>query len=190
MKQTVASALDDPVLRQPRTRPTSRGRATPHELLVLGVDIADVVTGAGGLICDSVRAGLQVNVCLETNAEERALRILGVRAGELPDRFEFESEWPDAVFFAAGLHKRHQGVRRLVAEAARRRRADVGVWGGMWPLDRENAVGIEYRLSSAARAFKLHAMQAVGKPGRISPTEPFRSGLRSLADVPQPLPRR
>ena len=188
MKQTV-SALDAPASRHPRTRPTSRGRATPHQLLLLGTDIEDVVTGAGGLICDSVRAGLQVKVCLETNGEERALRILGVRACEMPDRFEFESEWPDAVFFAAGLHKRHQGVRRLVADAARRRRADLGVWGGMWPLERGTGVGIEHRLSTAARAFKLHAMQAVGKPATISPTEPFRSGLRSLAVVPAPLPR-
>ena len=43
MKQTVASALDVPVPPQPRTRPSSRDRATPHQLLVLGIDIADVV---------------------------------------------------------------------------------------------------------------------------------------------------
>jgi len=190
VKQTVASALDVPVPPQPRTRPSSRDRATPHQLLVLGIDIADVVTRAGGLICDSVRAGLDVKVCLEAIGDEQALRILGVRACELPDRFEFESEWPDAVFFAAALHERHPGVRRMVAGAARRRCTDAGVWGGLWPLERETGVGIEHRLSTAARAFKLHAMQAVGKPAHISPTEPFRSGLRSLADVPLPLPRR
>ena len=188
MKQTVASALNDPVPPQPRTRTLNRGRATPHQLLVLAVDIADIVTGAGGLICDSVRAGLDVKVCLEAIGDEQALRIMGVRACELPDRFEFESEWPDAVYFAAALHERHQGVRRLVAGATRRRRADVGVWGGMWPLDRETGVGIEHRLSTAARAFKSHAMQAVGKPAYISPTEPFRSGFQSLADVPLPIP--
>jgi hypothetical protein len=157
---------------------------------VVGVDAADIVTGAGGLICDSVRAGLDVNVYLEIDGDERALRILGARAGELPARFEFESEWPDAVFFTAGLHKRHQGVRRLVADAARRRRADVGVWGGTWPLDGASGVGIEHRLSTAARAFKSHAMLAIGQQALISPTEPFRSGVRSLADVPPPLPRR
>jgi hypothetical protein len=189
VKQTTASALH-PAPQLPRTRPANRGRATPHQLLVVGADAADIVTGAGGLICDSVRAGLEVKVYLEVNGDERALRILGVRAGELPERFEFESEWPDAVLFTAGLHKRHQCVRRLVADAAKRRRADVGVWGGMWPVDGATGVGIEHRLSTAARAFKVHAMLAIGKPAHISPTEPFRSGVRSLADVPPPLPRR
>ena len=189
MKQTVASALDVTVLPQPRTRSLARGRATPHQLLVLGVDVADVVTGAGGLICDSVRAGLEVKVCLEAIGDEQALRIMGVRACELPDRFEFESEWPDAVYFAAALHERHPAVRRLVTGAARRRCTDAGVWGGMWPLDSATGVGIEHRLSSAARAFKMHAMQAVGQPAYISPTEPFRSGLRSLTGVPLLLPR-
>jgi len=80
VKQTVASALDVPVPPQPRTRPSSRDRATPHQLLVLGIDIADVVTRAGGLICDSVRAGLDVKVCLEAIGDEQALRILGVRS--------------------------------------------------------------------------------------------------------------
>ncbi|MBE1549417.1 hypothetical protein GGC64_003441 [Mycobacterium sp. OAS707] len=190
MKQTAASALDGPVPRQPRPRPANRGRATPHQLLVAGVDAADIVTGAGGLICDSVRAGLEVKVYLEINGDERALRILGVHASELPARFDFESEWPDAVLFTAGLHKRHQGIRRLVADAVRRRRADVGVWGGTWPMEDATGVGIEHRLSTAARAFKSHAMLALGKPAHISPTEPFRSGVRSLVDVPSPLPRR
>ncbi len=190
MKETVASALGVPVPPQPRTRPSSRGRATPHQLLVLGIDTADVVTGAGGLICDSVRAGLDVKVYTETIDEEQALRILGVSACELPDRFEFESEWPDAVFFAAALHERHPGVRRLITGAARRRCTDAGVWGGTWPLERETGAGIEHRLSTAARAFKFHAMQAVGKPAHISPTEPFQSGVRNLAEVPLPIPRR
>jgi hypothetical protein len=98
VKLPAASALDEAVLRQPAMHPPSRGRATPHQLLVLGIDSADIVAGVGGLICDSVRAGVHVEVYLEAEIEERALRILGVDGCELPHRFEFESDLPDAVF--------------------------------------------------------------------------------------------
>src|SRR5689334_13827595 len=64
-----------------------RGRSAPHRLLVIGVDAADLVTWAGGLICDSVRAGLGVHVCLESLDGGLALRILGVDARVLPDVF-------------------------------------------------------------------------------------------------------
>jgi hypothetical protein len=189
MKLTVASATQGPVPRQARGAPPSLGRATPHKLLVLGFDTADMVSGAGGLVCDSVRAGLRVEVCLETIGDERALQILGVRARPLPDRFHFDPEWPDAVVFAAALHERNQVVRRLLADATRRRRSDVAGWGGTWPIEPDAGISIEHQLSSAARAFKLHAMNASGIAAHVSPTEPFRSGQRRLADITPLLPR-
>jgi hypothetical protein len=159
-----------------------RGRATPHKLLVLGVDVADIVCGAGGLICDSVRAGLIVKVCLESLDDDRALRILGVDASALPGGFDVEHS-PDAIYFASTLHARNGDVRRLVTDAARRHRADVAAWGDAGWLGTASGLDVAHRLSSAACMFKLHALRAVGAKTQISPVEPFRSGARRTIDA-------
>ena len=93
-----------------RQSPSSRGRATPPKLVVVAVDVADTVSAAGGFIFDSVRAGWMVEVYLETVGDERALRVLGVGAHALPASFDFESEWPDTVYFAAALHEQNAWV--------------------------------------------------------------------------------
>jgi hypothetical protein len=173
---------------QARGRP-SRGRGTPFKLVVLAIDTADAVTAAGGLIVDSVRAGWTVDLYLETPTKERALRILGVEGRTLPTIFDFEPEWPDAVFMAAGLLKRHTGARRLVADAARHHRADIAVWGDSGPADLGAPNGTEHRLSSAAKAFKLHALSAVESVPHVSPTETFLSRQRRTTGAHAALPR-
>ncbi len=163
-----------------------RGRSTPHRLLVLAVDAADLVMSAGGLICDSVRAGLVVQVCLESVDDELALRILGVDACALPDAFDFE-HWPDAIYFDSELYERNQGVRRLVVDAARRHSADVAAWGGAQWHGAASGLDVTHRLSSAARMFKQQALRAVGATTHIAAVEPFHSGQRRTVDaVPFP----
>ena len=171
-------------LRDPARRHAfgSRGRATPYRLLVLGVDVPDLVSHAGGLVYDSVRAGLAVEICLETFDDDRALRILGAGARVLPDAFDVE-HWPDAVYFAAELHERNPRVRRLVTDAARRHSADVVAWGGAQWLAAGPRLEVAHRLSSAAQVFKLHALLAVGDTAQISPVEPFHSDQRPATDA-------
>jgi hypothetical protein len=153
---------------------------------VLASDPADLVMRAGGLICDSVRAGLSVQVCLESFDDDLALRILGVDACALPDVFDFE-HWPDAIYFASDLHERNARVRRLVVDAARRHSSDVAAWGGMQWLGTASGLDVTHRLSSAARMFKQQALRAVGATTRIAPVEPFHSGQRRTLDaVPFP----
>ncbi|MDG5485299.1 hypothetical protein [Mycolicibacterium gadium] len=143
----------------------------------MAVDTADSVSAAGGLIFDSIRAGWIVDIYLESLNDERALYILGARSVVLPEVFEFEHEWPDAVFLSAAVHDRHRGVQRLVAGCIRRQISDIGVWGGSVPgLDAE-AVG-EHRLSTAARAFKPHALNAAGLPPQVTNVESFSGGRR------------
>jgi hypothetical protein len=149
---------------------------------VLGVDVADLVGRAGGLICDSVRAGLIVQVCLESLDDDLALRILGVDARVLPDAFDVE-QWPDGIYFAAELHERNRGVRRLVVDAARRYGADVAAWGDTQWLGAASGLDVAHRLSSAAQVFKLHALRAVGATSQISPVESFRCGQRRSTDA-------
>jgi hypothetical protein len=174
--------MSDPATRAARSRPESLGRAAPHRLLVLGMDAADTVCGAGGLIYDSVRGGLHVDAYLWDVADGKALQILGVTAQILPAAFDFAADWPDAIVFAAALHEQHREVRKLITDAARARRADLALWGGAWPTDLDAAVEIEHQLSTAAQAFKLHAMRAVGATSPATPTEPFHAGKSRLAD--------
>ncbi len=177
----MTSPLHDSSRSQARNR-QSRGRSAPHRLLVLGIDVPDIVSRAGGLICDSVRAGLIVQVCLESLHDDLALRILGVDARFLPDPFDFE-HWPDAVYFASELYERNPGVRRLVTDAARRHSADIAAWGDKQWLGARPGLAVAHRLSCAAQMFKLHALRAVGDTAQISPVEPFHSGQRRTTDA-------
>jgi hypothetical protein len=141
-------------------------------LVVVAVDSADCVSAAGGLIFDSVRAGWIVEIYLESPGNERALHILGATGVGLPEVFDFEHAWPDAVFLSAVMHDRHRGVQRLVATSIRRHVSTIGVWGGsVTGLDA--VAGSEHRLSTAARAFKPHALSAAGLPSGVSDIESF-----------------
>jgi hypothetical protein len=159
-----------------RDRPAIRGRATPAKLVVVAVDTADSVSAAGGLIFDAIRAGWKVDIYLESPGDGRALQILGARSVELPEVFEFESNWPDAILLSAVMHERHRGVQRLVATSLRRHVSEIAVWGGS--ISGINAkAGSEHRLSTAARAFKPHAMHAAGLPPPVTYVESFSGGL-------------
>lgn len=153
---------------------STRGRATPLRLVVLAADAADTVAAAGGLVYDSVRAGWQVDVYVENAGDERALQILGVGGRLIPDTFDFEPLWPDAVYLDAALYERDRRVRRMVADSVRRQHADVAVWHGDSHADQGRGPGIEHRLSTAARAFKFHAMNAAGLDPQVAVVEPFR----------------
>ena len=174
MKLTAASAIRAHHPARPGARTSGRGSPTPAKLVVLAVDPADTVDAAGGLIFDSVRAGWTVEVYLETLGAQRAFQILGVDARALPSRFDPDAEWPNAVYVAAALYEKNRGVRRLIAETARRSHADIAVWGHADPSTLDAAIGIEYRLSTAAQAFKVHAMNAAGLGAHVTPVEPFR----------------
>jgi hypothetical protein len=103
------------------------------------------------------------------------LQILGVRAQLIPSAFEFEPQWPDAVYLEASLYERHRHVRRMVTESVQRQRADVAVWRRDPPTDIDEGRDIEHRLSTAARAFKFHAMNASGLKPEVALVEPFRT---------------
>lgn len=170
MKVTMATETMEP--RQTR----SRGHATPYKLVVLAPDPTSAVAAAGGLIVDSTRAGWQVEIFLEAGGDERALRILGVGSRSLPSTFDFGLDWPDAVVFDASTYDRHRGVRRFIADAVRRHRTDVASWGGGGASSPGPADEVEHRLSSAAQAFKHHALRALDTAVPASPVEAFRGG--------------
>ncbi|HEX2213695.1 MAG TPA: hypothetical protein VHH12_09660 [Mycobacterium sp.] len=152
--------------------------------MVFAPDTANAVSAAGGLIADTLRAGWHVEVYLEAGSDARALRILGADGRPLPDSFDFELKWPDAIVFASSTYERHRSVRRLITDAIRHHGADVAAWGGTWPMADASASEIKHRLSGAARAFKYHAMKAVGTAAPSAPVEEFYGGFHRLVTVP------
>jgi hypothetical protein len=163
----------------PQAQDRNRGRATPPNVLVLGVDTADIVTGAGGLICDSIRAGTTVNVRMERAGNDQALHILGVKSQVSAAGFDVGGEWPDVIVFAAALREHDRSMRRLLAEAARRRRSELMLWGGAWPEDLDAGAAVEHQLSTAAHAFKSYAAKSAGVDTAIPRVERFHHGHRS-----------
>lgn len=156
--------------------PKERGRPEPDKLAVLAADVADAVNAAGGVIFDRVSAGWRVAVYLEAPGDDRPLRILGAEAHPLPGDLDDESEWPDFVLVAADVHGRNTDVRRFIATAVRSRRAAVAVWESDRPSEPEKSSGrVDHRLSTAAQAFKAHAICAAGLTSQVSPTESFRN---------------
>lgn len=177
MKLTAASAAQPP-------GQMDRDHAAPYKLVVLAPGTTDAVSAAGGIIVDALRIGWRVEAYLETESDARALQILGLDGHVLPARFDFEAHWPDAVIFAASMYDRHRGVRRFLTDAARRHGANVAAWGGSWSAAPGSAADINHRLSSAARAFKHHAMKAAGAAGPAGPVETFHGGFHRLTTVP------
>jgi hypothetical protein len=166
---------------------SDRGRGTRHRLSVLADDVADAVAAAGGLIFDRVGVGWDVQVFLAERTDQCALRILGVDASELSDGIKPADEWPDAIVVAAELYAHEVRVRRYVGTASRQHCSEVTIWGGDWPATLDPGIGpVEHRLSIAAQAFKVHAMEAAGVTPRTTLSERFRSG-KSRFTIAAPL---
>ncbi len=186
---TVASEKYDDGFGRDRTSRPNRGRATRHRLTVLAADAVDAVTGAGGLIFDRVSSGWEVEVYLATPSDERPLQILGVGSDILPCAYGTPTEWPDALIIAGELYKGNTNVRRFFAAASCSHLTEVAIWGGEWPAELAPGVGrVEHRLSTAARAFKMHAMDAAGVAPQVKPTESFHSGVRRFSIAAPLLP--
>jgi hypothetical protein len=145
-----------------------------------------VVQVAGGWLCDQVLAGWDVTVVTEDHADQRALRVLGVRGSDLESALAVPVQGPclRAIAVQAELYGADERVRQIVRAAAAAGRTEIRLWGDAWPADFEaRADRVSYRLSVAARAFKAQALAAV-RAADASPadTEEFLSGaVRRLA---------
>lgn len=157
-----------------------RGRAAPYRLVVLASEASDVVSAAGGLIVDALRAGWRVELFLQSGCDSRALHILGVSGRTLPSDFDFGPHLPDAIAFAASMYDRHRGLRRFIADTARRQGADVVAWGGSWPTAPASAYSVDHHLSAAACAFKHQALKAVHAELPANPVESFHGRRHPL----------
>lgn len=156
-------------------------------LVALAASTADVVQVAGGWLCDQVLAGWDVIVVTADHEDQRALRILGVRGGDLESALAVPLQGPclRAIAVEAELYVGDERVHQMVRAAAETGRTEIRLWGDAWPDDLDGrADPVSHRLSAAARAFKAQALAATAADARPADTEEFRRGaVRRLALV-------
>jgi hypothetical protein len=154
------------------------GEVLQYRLDVVGVSAVDVVAAAGGWLYDRVLAGWEVTALLTQRGDARPLRILGVRALDLNSELASTPMNPggpthQSLAVSAEVFRSDAGVRRRVLQALDGRSAEVALWGEGWPIRVNRGVTrVQHILSTAARAFKGHALAVAGSPCRsVDPAE-------------------
>ena len=145
-----------------------------RSLTVIAGSMADVVTQAGGWLCDRARAGWDVNVRVADRRDGRPLAILGAASLDTDAASILDGTPRDGeVAVSAALLKTDARIRDDVLGLLKRGGTEVTVWGDDWPIELGRAVApVEHRVSAAARAFKAHAMRAADVPhDSVAPTE-------------------
>jgi hypothetical protein len=139
---------------------------------------AEAVQYAGGWLFDQAMAGWDVTVVTVDDGDPRPLDILGVRARTFDAVFAAPvlGRCLQAIALRADLYHGDERVRRLVLAAAESGRAEIRLWGEVWPADLDGSGDpVSHRLSLAARAFKAQALAAADLRGApTAETEAFR----------------
>jgi hypothetical protein len=141
---------------------------------------AEAVQYAGGWLFDQVMAGWDVTVVTAEAGDQRPLDILGVRVRDFDSVFAAPVLGPclQSITLRTDLYRDDERVRRLVLAAAETGRAEIRLWGDVWPGDFEGSGDrVSHRLSLAARAFKAQALAAADlRDAPTAETEVFRRG--------------
>jgi hypothetical protein len=158
-----------------------------YRLDVVAASAADVVTCAGGWVCDRVMAGWDVTVLVGADDDLRPIHILGADALNLETALATWAHRPRAHTLAVSmdLFESDSRIRRWVIEALDHGATEVTLWGEKWPAELDSTVDcVEHRLSAAARAFKAQALGALARPtGSVGSSEMFRSGMANCLSV-------
>jgi hypothetical protein len=146
-----------------RATPTAGG-ILRYQLNVVAGTTEDVVRSAGGWLFDSARAGWDVNVMVADGGASRSLAILGATAVDFAEGFVSmvrNASRVGALAVSADLLGTDARVRDEVVRVLKRGLTEVTVWGERWPAELgRQADPVQHRVSSAARAFKSHALVA------------------------------
>jgi hypothetical protein len=138
------------------------GLVSRYRLWVLSPVPDDAVRFAGGLIFDKVASGWDVVVLLPNGDDSMPLRILGATVGDLDDHAFVES-LDSATALVAPADGGDERTRSLTGSALTDSRTEVVFWGGTpSALNIHSFNTIDYRMSTAARAYKTHALAAAG----------------------------
>ena len=156
--------------------PTSAARILRYQLNVVASTTEEVVRSAGGWLCDRAMAGWDVNILVAEGGDVRPLTILGATALDLDTGFVpmvRSASRIGALAVSADVLAADPNVRDEVLRVLKQELTEITVWGRQWPpeLGRQ-AKSVQHRVSSAARAFKSHALAAaVGSADAVTATE-------------------
>jgi hypothetical protein len=165
---------------------TTASSVLRYKLHVLAASAQDVVQSVGGWVFDRARAGWDVNVMVADGGDPRPLTILGATAldlnAALPAMVRSSSR-VEALAVSADLLDADRQVRDEVVRVLKRGLTEVTVWGSQWPAELgRQGDAVHHRVSSAARAFKSHALVAAdASEGVVKSSETlFRVGSGSF----------
>ncbi|ORA40445.1 hypothetical protein BST20_06545 [Mycobacterium branderi] len=141
----------------------ARGRP---RVAVIAADLNDVVRSAGGWLFDRTMAGWQVDVAMESMPVDPCpLRILGAHSvHSMSDSAPSDRGTSRALLISTkALHCSVLTLDNLRA-ALQRGITDITLWGTACEHIDFDFTAVTHQLSSAARAFKFHALAAAGTP--------------------------
>ena len=146
-----------------RSRPD--GQVLRHRLDVIAVTPGDVVHTAGGWLYDRAMAGWQVKVLLPRGCAARPLRVLGAQVFDIASELDVSGLVGQGLAVSVDAFTADDRVRALVRKAADSRFTEVSLWGEGWPpVAGRGLIRTHYKISAAARAFKVQALRAAGLP--------------------------
>lgn len=130
-----------------------------YDLMVIGCDIADLVSSAGGWIADRVLGGWRALAVLPPNpAHSKALRVLGVGLADHP--YGPTMSRAAALAVSGQVLASDSCLRDEVRSLLRDNTCEVMLWGTQ-PVELDGPLTVTTRrMSSAARAFKVQALKA------------------------------
>jgi hypothetical protein len=148
------------------------GRHGKYQLDVTACDVTDVVRHAGGWLYDRAMSGWDVTVLVSDAGDVTPLRILGLRTQRLGSEDDPTAP-PRGLALAASTDAlaANSLLREDVLRAMKRGLVEVTLWGDPGSSGFES---VEHVLSSAARAFKTHALRAAGLDEPVGAVEVFR----------------
>jgi hypothetical protein len=169
--------------------PSGVGGILRYQLNVVASSIEDVVRAAGGWLCDRARAGWDVNVLVVDRADATPLTILGASALDPDEDFVAvvrSTSKVGALAVGVDVLRTDSRVRAEILRAAKRGLTEVTVWGEPSPAELgHHGDAVTHRVSSAARAFKSHALAAadVAAPASTTTEMLFRMGTGSVRSL-------
>jgi hypothetical protein len=160
-----------------------RARHLGYVSVVVGPSADDVVATAGGYMYDYARAGWDIIAACDDAVQSNALLVLGVTPVDLNAVLKRDPVPEMDRWSSARTLNTHRAILGVLRGVSRDPLLDVQVFRSIPPRSGGAASGhMHHRLSTAARAFKQHALRSSQEPVPIvNPTETFR--VRTISVV-------
>ena len=166
-------------------RSDDSAHANPYRLDVFSDSVREVVAEAGGWIVDRVLAGWRVTLITDADDGECAGRILGCEVAVASAITDASRPRPYGIVLTSARCRTDSQLQQCIADALDRHIAEISLIG-VRPSGRcdPRLRPVTHCLSSAAQAFKAHALLAAGlSDSSVDVTERFLSAALGVPNV-------